>query len=125
MMFKSSSLLAGIALLLASLPLSSCESIRGGGSSYESPEIYGEVKVEGRIYVAGTEAGMAFIESKRAFDGVKTRTLVGGGPEGETVVIETQVESDALADSLQAEFERRHFKKPEAPSEEGEGDGGR
>lgn len=91
---------------VASDKAAAADSAKGGGEAAKE-HYYAEEYKDGRYYVLGSEKTAA------AFRGGSghmpfTRTLLGAGPGGATVVIESESKSDALADRLQAEFERRH-----------------
>jgi hypothetical protein len=67
---------------------------------------YAEESADGRLYVMGSkETHAAFLKHPHL---PYTRTLVGRGPNGETVVFEVDKENDYLATRLQKEFNARH-----------------
>ena len=66
---------------------------------------YKEVEHDGRIFVVGTEKGHAAIESGHL---PYSRTLIGAGPMGKTVVIEVDKKQPEVVDALEAEFMKRN-----------------
>ncbi len=72
----------------------------------ESEGVHGW-KYQGRIFVIGNEkTNQAFQEHKHL---PYTKTLIGAGPMGETVVFEVDKKDPALAESLVAAFESTPF----------------
>jgi len=67
---------------------------------------YQEKEHNGRLYVFGTEK--AFQAGKEAPDFAYSKTFVGAGPGGKTVVVEADSKDLALQNRLIAEFSRRH-----------------
>jgi len=67
---------------------------------------YKEHRKDGRIYVTGSkESSESF---KKSGHMPYTRTLIGAGPNRETVVFEVDKKDESLADRLEAEFRKRH-----------------
>lgn len=70
---------------------------------------YIEARKDGRLYIMGKqETADSFAKHGHM---PYTRTLIGEGPNGETVVFEVDKKDEALADRLQREFEKRYKKK--------------
>ena len=67
---------------------------------------YAEISHDGRIYVVGKQSSADAFEKTHHLP--YTRTFIGAGPGGKTVVFEVDKKDDGLADWLVAEFERRH-----------------
>lgn len=68
---------------------------------------YAEYAYEGRIYVIGDpETELAFLQNHHL---PYTRTKIGAGPKGETLVFEVNKKNPALADRLVAEYTKRHL----------------
>lgn len=67
---------------------------------------YWEFLANGRIYVIGNAASAdSFANSPHL---PYTKTYIGAGPSGETVIVEIDKDDAALADRLSASFEQRH-----------------
>ncbi len=67
---------------------------------------YWEFLANGRIYVIGNAASAdSFTESPHL---PYTKTYIGAGPSGETVIVEIDQDDAALVDRLSAAFEQRH-----------------
>ena len=70
---------------------------------------YIEARKDGRLYIMGNqETADSFAKHGHM---PYTRTLIGEGPNGETVVIEVDKKDEALADRLQRQFEKKYKKK--------------
>ena len=69
---------------------------------------YYEATREGRIYVMGSPETAA--DFRKGGHLPYTRTILGAGPKGETVVIESEKKGNKLADRLEKEFRKRHAK---------------
>lgn len=67
---------------------------------------YGEVHRDGRIYVVGSERSLGDFQETHHL--AYTRSVLGYGPQGATVVFELDPKNDALGLRLQREFDRRH-----------------
>ncbi len=67
---------------------------------------YAEVPKHGRIYVVGSEKMRQSLEATGHMP--YTRTFIGYGPGGETVVFEVDKKNPALANRLQREFDENH-----------------
>ncbi|MCB9919831.1 MAG: hypothetical protein H6832_15620 [Planctomycetes bacterium] len=67
---------------------------------------YAERERDGRIYVLGTRASLAKFEN--GDDLTYTRTLIGEGPKGETIIIEVDPENPGFVERLQTQFLFRH-----------------
>ncbi len=75
--------------------------------SVESEENYHVWKHKGRIYVVGQEKTNTKFEKFGHLP--YTRTLLGAGPNGETVVFEVDKKNPKLADKLQARYTGKPF----------------
>ena len=69
---------------------------------------YTELRRDGRIYVIGWQGTAS--DFKKGGHVPYTRTLIGAGPKGESIVFESEKKGHELADRLQAEYNRRHGK---------------
>ena len=69
---------------------------------------YAERVKAGTIYVIGSKASLATYETSGSLP--YTRTLIGDGPAGETVVIEVNKDHPGYVERLHAEFVSRHQK---------------
>lgn len=70
---------------------------------------YAEIPAHGRIYIVGSPKAQAdFLKTHHL---PYTRTLIGAGPNGETLVFEVDKKNDALVTRLQREFTARHGSK--------------
>jgi hypothetical protein len=78
----------------------------GASASPSSSSFYSEMKKDGRYYVFGNAKTETSFKSTGHMP--YTRTFIGGGPGGATVVLEIDKKDASLADRLQAEFGRRH-----------------
>ena len=67
---------------------------------------YAEMVKDGRYYVFGQSSTEASFKKNGHMP--YTRTLVGAGPSGMTVVLEIDKKDEALTDRIQTEFSRRH-----------------
>lgn len=67
---------------------------------------YYEMEHDGRIYVIGDDDMAASFKEHHHLP--YTRTLVGEGPKGETVVIQVDKDNPELASKLEAQFRKRH-----------------
>lgn len=75
---------------------------------------YVEERWDGRIYVIGRPATYArFTASREMPDAV---TLVGAGPEGETVIVEADTADPGMVARLRARFEESHSAAASAPN---------
>lgn len=67
---------------------------------------YREVEHDGRLYVIGNEdTYRSFIEHHHL---PYTRTLIGKGPKGQTLVIEIDKDNSAVVDRLETQYESKH-----------------
>jgi hypothetical protein len=107
-------------LVLASFSLAilaGCAS-SNGGSGAAAPEkgmvakdaqggYYAEEPYKGRLFVLGTEkAHKALRESQQAPH--ITKTYIGAGPDGQTLVLEADAKSNELQERLKVQYESRH-----------------
>ena len=67
---------------------------------------YHEVAANGRIYLVGSVASLQSYKESNEIP--YTKTILGEGPKGETLVFETGKDSNAVARRLIAEYNRRH-----------------
>ena len=74
---------------------------------YEKLASYHEVRKHGRIYVIATEKSLKSVKETGHMP--YTRTLIGEGPSGETVIIEVVKKQPAITERLWNEFERRNL----------------
>lgn len=98
-------LLLGLIALVASLFTSGCQSAGAAGATATAD--YFEHRDGNRIYVLGSVGSDAKFQEDGHIPIADTR--VGGGPAGETVVIEANSKDPALAARLWAEFKARHL----------------
>ena len=76
----------------------------------ESGGYYAEENYKGRLYVFGTEkAHKAFKETQQVPN--ITKTYIGAGPDGQSVVLEADAKAMELQDRLKAQYEGRHNTK--------------
>ncbi|MEZ5988305.1 MAG: hypothetical protein R3F30_04135 [Planctomycetota bacterium] len=78
---------------------------RSMGSGTMAADYY-EVPKDGRIYVLGSEASMTHFRETGHLP--YTKTLIGAGPNGETVVFEAEAKDTALQERLMAGWHDRH-----------------
>jgi len=78
----------------------------GGADSGDMPAFYKEFEHDGRFYVAGTEEMAGKFEENHHFP--YTKTLIGAGPDGKTVVLQVDKKNPDLAARLEKEFFSRH-----------------
>jgi len=100
-------LLAVLTLSIVLPLLSGCQLATKNTPEESSTDRYYEHRHEGRYYVFGNhETAEAFAQagSHPPF----TLTLVGEGPDGETVVVEADKNDKSFEETLLAEFRRRH-----------------
>lgn len=67
---------------------------------------YTEIEHDGRIYVIGNEDTLASFNQTHHLP--YTRTLIGDGPNGETVVLEISKKDEAFNEALYAAYRERH-----------------
>lgn len=98
-----------MALMAAVLVFASCGSAGNGegGTPRGNPDMpYMEKMIDGRIYIAGTEEGMQKLENGEKL--AIARTLVGEGPNRESLVFEVSKDDEQLDERLEAEYRARH-----------------
>jgi hypothetical protein len=67
---------------------------------------YREIPHDGRLYVVGSENSFkSFLDTGHM---PYTRTLIGAGPNSETVVLEIDKKNEALVERLMAQYQARH-----------------
>jgi hypothetical protein len=111
--------IVGAALVAVMAIVSGCETMtQGGGSADADPEesyaasipsgpYYYEYQHEGRYYIIGRP--ITAVEFEDTHEVPFTRTMVGAGPKGETVVLEVDKEDPTLADFLWEQFKEKHL----------------
>ena len=84
----------------------------GGACTAEMEEAgvakYVEKEHNGRIYVLGSEKGIASFKETGHIP--YTKTIIGAGPNGETVVVEVDKKNDGFAEALWAAYQSKHNK---------------
>lgn len=68
---------------------------------------YKEGTYKGRLYVFGTPAAYDNFEKSNTTPQL-TKTYIGAGPSGESVVLEADAKTTDLQERLRGEFNRRH-----------------
>ena len=95
------------ALALATLLFTSCGSAGDGPGSKGTPGMtYMEKVIDGRVYVAGTEEGIAKLGRGEKFH--IARTQIGAGPDGMSIVYEVDKDDEQLDERLEKEYALRN-----------------